>query len=343
MVRHVRIGVVLAAGGSVGVAYHGAVLAAVEEATGWDPRSAELIVGTSAGSISAAMLRAGLPAADLRAVSEDRPLSPEGAVLAEMGRPHRPRSQPIPLLGLRPSADPLAVVRAFANPGSHHPLALLAALMPAGQVSTDPISAGLNSVFSKGWPDGRMWICAVDLRSGRRTVFGRDGAPEARVGDAVAASCAIPGYFQPVRIGGHRYVDGGVRSMVNLDIVGGQGLDLVVVSSPLSQQVGRMPLGPASAVRQLLRAQLAREVAALRRTGVPVVTIQPDGRVAAAMGLNPMDARLRGPVSRVAFSSVTKWLADGRGEGSRLAGMLADAAGGRRGPDAPPAEQAVAI
>ena len=132
--------------------------------------------------------------------------------------------------------------------------------------------------------------------------------------------------------------------MVNLDIVGGLGLDLVVVSSPLSQEVGRMPLGPASAVRQLLRAQLAREVAGLRRTGVPVVTIQPDRRVAAAMGLNPMDARLRGPVSRVTFSSVTGWLADVHGEGSRLAGMLAEASGGRRrGPNPPPAEQAVAI
>ncbi|HEX4863056.1 MAG TPA: patatin-like phospholipase family protein [Acidimicrobiales bacterium] len=324
-----RVGVVLAAGGSVGVAYHGAVLAALEEATGWDPRSAEIIVGTSAGSITGAMLRAGVPACDLRAISENQPLSAEGARLADLGRPHRPRSQPGQFLGLRPVADPIAVLNAFARPGSHHPLALLAALMPAGQVSTDAISVGLNAVFADGWPAERMWICSVDLRSGRRVVFGKEGEPEAAVGDAVAASCAIPGYFRPVRIGVRRYVDGGVHSMVNLDLVAGLGLDLVVVSSPLSQEVGRVTLAPGTVLRQLLRAQLAREVAALRRTGVPVIAVQPDRRVTVAMGLNPMDARLRGPVSRVTFSSVTQWLNEDGTEGRRLAEMLAGEGEGR--------------
>ena len=314
----------LAAGGSVGVAYHGAVLAALEEATGWDPRTAEIVVGTSAGSISGAMLRAGVPACDLRAISENKPLSVDGARLAELGRPHRPRSQAAQFLGLRPVADPIAVLKALARPGSSHPLALLAALMPAGQVSTDAISMGLNAVFADGWPEERTWFCAVDLRDGRRVVFGKEGEPEAAVGDAVAASCAIPGYFRPVRIGGRRYVDGGVHSMVNLDLVAGLGLDLVVVSSPLSQQVGRVPLGPGSAVRQVLRAQLCREVAALRRTGVPVIAVQPDRRVAVAMGINPMDARLRGPVSRVTFDSVSRWLLEEGTEGRRLAEMLSE-------------------
>jgi NTE family protein len=217
------------------------------------------------------------------------------------------------------------VLNAFTHPRSRPPLALLAAMMPAGQVSTDAISQGVNAVFAQGWPDQRMWICAVDLRSGRRAVFGKEGEPEAQVGDAVAASCAIPGYFQPVRIGRRRYVDGGVRSMVNLDLVRDLELDLVVVSSPLSQEAGRLRLGPAAAIRQLLRAQLSREISGLRRDGVPVIAVQPDRRVAAAMGLNPMDARLRGPVSRVTFASISRWLGDGGGDGRRLAGMLAEA------------------
>ena len=69
-----RIGLVLGAGGSLGVAYHGAVLGTIEEVTGWDPRTAEVIVGTSAGSITGSMLRAGLPACDLMGVSESSPL-----------------------------------------------------------------------------------------------------------------------------------------------------------------------------------------------------------------------------------------------------------------------------
>ena len=339
-----RVGLVLAAGGSVGVAYHGAVLAALEDATGWDPRNAEVVVGTSAGSISGAMLRAGVPACDLRAISENKPLSAEGARLAEVGRPHLPRSRAAHFLGLRPVADPLAVVRAITHPAVPNPLALAAALMPAGLVSTDAISVGLNAVFADGWPDERMWICAVDLRTGRRVVFGKEGEPAAPVGDAVAASCAIPGYFQPVRIGCRRYVDGGVHSMVNLDLLGDAGLDLVVVSSPSSLAAAKMSFGPGSMVRQLLRAQLAHEVSALRKTGVPVIAVQPDGRIATAMGFNPMDARLRGQVSRVTFASISRWLKRGDGEGPMLAEMLAETgertqpplaeAGGERSPQA---------
>jgi NTE family protein len=328
-VHIVRVGIALAAGGSVGVAYHGAVLAAIEEATGWDPRSAEIVLGTSAGSITAAMVRAGVPAGDLRAFSEGRPLSAEGARLAEVGRPHRPRAQAAQFLGMRPMADPVAVMRAFTRPTRLNPMALGAALMPAGRVPTAAISTGLNAVFDDRWPEDPMWICAVDLRNGRRVVFGRDGAPEAQVGDAVAASCAIPGYFQPVRIGTRRYVDGGVRSMVNLDLMSELDLDLVIVSSPMSQEAGRLRLGPASVIREVLRGQLDREIGVLRRTGVPVIAVQPDRRVAVAMGLNPMDARLRGPVSRVTFDSVGKWLRNEDSEGFRLAQMLSE------GPEGP--------
>lgn len=74
-----RIGLVLGAGGATGGAFHAGVLAALEEATGWDPRTAELILGTSAGSITAAMLRAGLSGADIAARTAGEPLSPEGA------------------------------------------------------------------------------------------------------------------------------------------------------------------------------------------------------------------------------------------------------------------------
>ena len=74
-----RIGLVLGAGGVTGGAFHAGVLAALAEGTGWDPRRAEIVVGTSAGSVTAAALRAGLPAADLAARAEGRPLSAEGA------------------------------------------------------------------------------------------------------------------------------------------------------------------------------------------------------------------------------------------------------------------------
>ena len=60
-----RVGLVLGGGGAVGLAYHAAALAALEHELEWDPRDAEVIVGTSAGAVIAALLRRGVSAADL--------------------------------------------------------------------------------------------------------------------------------------------------------------------------------------------------------------------------------------------------------------------------------------
>jgi NTE family protein len=308
----------------VGVAYHGAVLAALEEVAGWDPRQAEVIVGTSAGSITASLLRAGVPASDLVRISEGRALSEEGSRLAEVGRPHRPRPTPRDALRWRPVADPLGALHGVLHLHRRPLGGLLAAVMPAGGISTDAISRGIDAVFAGRWPKETLWLCAVGLRDGRRVVFGQAPAPDTTVGAAVAASSAVPGYFQPVSIGGRRYVDGGVQSPTNMDLLTGAALDLVIVSSPLSHASARPALAADTLVRQALRAGLRAEVAALRRSGVPVVAIEPDHRVTRAMGLNLMDARPRGAVSRVTRAQVTRWLA-GAPEGRWLVAMLSDA------------------
>jgi NTE family protein len=326
----VRIGLVLGAGGSLGVAYHGAVLGTIEDVTGWDPRTAQVIVGTSAGSITGSMLRAGLTAGDLMSISESLPLSVQGRELAAIGRPHRPRPQPRHLLQVRPMADPLGVVHGVTHPHTHSPGALVAAVMPSGGIPTDVISAGIDAMYAGTWPLDALWLCAVDLRHGHRVVFGRPGCPAPTVGQAVAASCAIPGYFQPVAIGGRRYVDGGVWSMTNLDVLAEVGLDLVIVSAPMSQASIWPALTLDTFVRQSFRVRLRSEMVTLRRAGVPVVSIEPDRRVARAMGLNLMDARPRGAVSRATRARVTAWLA-GHPEGQRLAAMLAAAAGAASG------------
>jgi NTE family protein len=321
----VRIGLVLGAGGSVGVAYHGAVLSTLAEVTGWDPRQADIMVGTSAGSITASILRSGVPAADLTRFTESLPLSPEGAELAAVGRPHRPRPHWRHAPGFRPVADPCAVLHAFLHPATHPPRGLLAAAMPGGGIPTDAISEGINATFRGGWPDLPLWLCALDLRSGHRVVFGRPGSPPAAVGSAVAASCAIPGYFKPVRIGGRRFVDGGVHSLVNLDLLAGEELDLVIVSSPLSQSARLPALAADSLLRHSLRWQLRREVEALRSRGVTVVAVEPSRRVAAAMGFNPMEASRRVRVSHATRAAVHRWLREGI-EGRHLARVLSAAA-----------------
>ena len=315
-----RIGLVLGAGGSVGVAYHGAVLRALEEVTGWDPRQAEIIVGTSAGSITASMLRGGVPAQDLVRISEGQPLSKEGTRLAEVGRPHRPRPKARDALQWRPVADPLGVVHGVIG-GGRSVGGVVAALMPAGGISTDAISRGSTPCLPAGGRTSRCGCARSRCVTVSGSCSGRPGLLDTTVGAAVAASSAVPGYFKPVSIGGRRYVDGGVRSLTNMDLLAGTGLDLVIVSSPMTHASARPALAADTLMRQALRAGLHAEVAALRRTGVPVVAIEPDHRVTLAMGLNPMDARPRGTVSRVTRAQVARWL-EGRVEGRWLVAML---------------------
>ena len=123
--------------------------------------------------------------------------------------------------------------------------------------------------------DGRLNIVAVDRGSGRRVVFGADGAPEAGVGDAVAASCAIPGFFAPVEIGGREYVDGGVWSPTNLDLARAGRGDRVLCLVPTAA----MGTAPALAMRGLAagwRLATGVEAAAARRRGASVEIVGPD-------------------------------------------------------------------
>jgi NTE family protein len=119
----------------------------------------------------------------------------------------------------------------------------------------------------------------------------------------VAASCAIPSYFAPVSIGHHTYVDGGVHSPTNADVVLHDHPDRVLVLSPMS--AGPRPgARPDLAIRLAVRRYLAVEVRRLRRGGAQVVVLQPSARDLVAMGINPMrGARVADVVENVAEST----------------------------------------
>lgn len=159
---------------------------------------------------------------------------------------------------------------------------------------------------------------------GRRVVFGRSGAPPADVPSAAAASCAVPGYVRPVRIGGVEYVDGGVHSPTNADLLADLDLDLVVVSSPTSIDPGASRLGVDLLVRLRFHRFLRSELWALRRAGprshgprsgpdrsdggraavaVPrVVTVEPDQPTARAMGLGMLNTRNTPEIEELALA-----------------------------------------
>jgi NTE family protein len=300
-----RIGLVLGGGGLTGTAFHAGVIAGLAD-HGWDAREAEVVVGTSAGSTSAILLRSGLPPADFVARMTGDPLSPDGhRVLDGIGPVRAPRS--LGPRGRRPASPALlgALVR---RPWAYRPGHVAAGLLPAGTRDVTDSVAGVGSLF-EAWPARPTWIVAVRLADGARVVFGRGATASVR--DAVSASCAIPGYFAPIPIDGQSYVDGGVWSTHNLDLVAGQGLDVVVVSAPMATDTARAR-DPGNALRVGVRARLDREAAQVRRGGTPVVVLAPDRRLREVMGTASMRIERRDPVARATRDLVSQLAAAGR-------------------------------
>jgi NTE family protein len=290
-----RVGLVLGAGGVVGQAFHAGVLAVLEHDFGFDPRAVDLVVGTSAGSITGTLLRLGVKAEDLAAWTVKAPLSGDDDVLRQIAATPVPELAPFRPLELlrRPMRlpGPTMVHRALTRPWRFRPLAAGMALMAPGRHDVVEQLAALRELEKPEWPEPALWICTVRRRDGRRIVFGRPGSPPAPIHLAVAASCAVPGYFAPVRIDGHSYVDGGVHSPTNAALLRGCGLDLAVVVAPMSGPAGAR-LDVYAASRRHSARLLRHEVRALQAAGVRTAVFAPGPAEQAVMG-NDMMSRHR--------------------------------------------------
>jgi len=216
----------------------------------------------------------------------------------------------LPALG--PGSWRLAV-SSLARPYKHSPAALLAGWLPHGPISTEPLKDTVRRVCDEPWaPHPNYWAMAVDYQNGQRVALGRAGAPRAELPDAVAASCAIPGFFRAVQIGGRRYVDGGLSSASNLDALEHERLDLVVALNPMSSLHAGAPrtLGErmALAIRQASGRRLGNEAKRLRAAGSEVVLIQPTVHDLDVMGSNLMSRSRRHEVIETAARTVREHL-----------------------------------
>jgi len=313
-----RIGLVLGAGGVVGASWLIGALDALESETGWSPSSAEIVSGTSAGAVIGALTAAGVEPALMAAYSSGgagdalAEAEARGVRVAENtgAMPYRLQLA-LPPLG--PGSWRMAL-STLVRARSHAPAAVVAGWLPRGFISTRPIGDLVGQFVEGDWPRGgtEYWAVAADYATGRRTVFGREGAPAARVTDAVAASCAIPGFYHPVKIGGRRYIDGGICSASNLDLVCDRGLDLVVCLNPMSSLARTTPRSAAERVAARVRAQtgrrLGREAKKLREQGTDVLILQPTAEDLAVMGTNFMARDRREQVIERAIRTTARQL-----------------------------------
>ncbi len=308
------VGLVLGAGGVAGAAFHAGALAALVDATGWDPRAADLMVGTSAGASTAASLRSGLSAPDLLARATGGPLSEAGAEL--VGDVDGPfaldevaaassgswRDQ----IGRFVPAAPWLVGPALLRAGPTRWGVAVAGMVPAGQVPTDRIGQRVRATARGRWPDEPTWIVAYRTGDARRVVFGRDDVEVDDLATAVEASSAVPGRYRPVRLDSGRYLDGAVYSPTNADVVAPLAFDLVIVSAPMSvdPEARTDQGGLAGRARGWLAGLVEREVASVAERGAATLVIEPSRTELLALQSDLPDRELGPLVAGAAYESV---------------------------------------
>ena len=315
-----KVGLVLGAGGIQGGAWLTGGLDALAEETGWDPAEADYVVGTSAGSMIGAPLRLGHPAVVHGRALARRDLRRRGRRPRASGRRRGPRrrgalsSWSAP--GRRSDPDPGGSRFARWRSPTATPRHRRHRLDPARHLLR-PSRSKTRSAAScpSGWsPHPNLWIAACDYATGPAGRLRPRRSPDADLADAVAASCAIPGLYHPVTIDGRRYVDGGIYSASNADILRNEELDLVICLNPTSTLHPLRAINPRDAFNIAFQRasgrRLGSEAKKLRAAGTQVVLIQPLHDDLHAMGPNLMSTRNRNRVIEVARRTVAEQFAE---------------------------------
>jgi NTE family protein len=284
---------VLGGGGSTGNAWLIGVIAGLFD-TGLDVTTADLTIGTSAGSTAAAQIAGASPTELFAATAAAVPQHRTGPVGSDRERVPK-----------RPTADQLErfhQIIASAEDVTDMRRRMGAAALDREAESDRSWQAQWRTTVasrlpSQRWPERLLLITAVDAHTGEPVVFDRHSGVD--LVDAVAASCAGGG--PPYRIRNNPYIDGGYRANAeNADLA--VGYERVLVLSPL----GGRTLHPLH-----WRTELAVQIDELRAHGSKVEKIIPDSSAEHMFGAHAMDLSLRPPAARA-----------GHDQGRALAGQL---------------------
>lgn len=307
-----KLGLVLGAGGVVGMDYHAGVLHALAEEGGLDVTAADLVVGTSAGSVVGSVLRIGWTTRDLWELALGT--HPTVADLPPEEVERRRKAVFSPRFDTPFEAARLAVGSAYVLARSVLKVPVpqvpkpIARRFPGGLFTTEEAEERLTEVLPEDWPEDPLWLVAVDIVSGRRVVLGRQGSPAVDLHTGVLASCAIPGVYPPVKVDDAVLVDGGAHSSTHLDLAARAGCDVVVGVAPMTYD----PSAPPGRLERLARRWPTRALAAesreARARGTRVLLVRPTAGDLRHHGINAMRPGDEAAIAREAYESTCRLL-----------------------------------
>jgi NTE family protein len=256
-----RTALVLGGGGITGIAWELGILKGLADA-GVDLSQADLVIGTSAGSVVGAQITTGRSLEELYATQLE-PADKE--IGAELSRLTMLRLVPPMLL---PGSPERKLARVGKMSMRAHP--------PGGEKRIDVIRSRIGVA---DWPERELLVTSVEAETGKFVAFDRNSGVD--LVHAVAASCAVPLVWPAVTIDGKHYIDGGIRSTANVDLA--EGADAIVVIAPLPQAFSKATS---------IRAQLAS-------TGVSrKAVVIPDEKALVDIGRNVLDPHKRADAAR---------------------------------------------
>lgn len=314
-----RRGVVLGGGGILGGAWAVGALQALEEARGFDVREADAIVGTSAGSVLAALLGSGVSVAELMAHQRGESIT-SGPLAGYLWDYETATGGPRPAMPKLRGPGSVRLMASSLRRGLRlPPTAVLSAFLPVGAGSLERVGHLVDAVTPWGhWsPHPQLWVVAMDYHSGDRVVFGREDAPQVSLSEAVMASCAIPGWFEPIEIEGRTYVDGGAWSATSADVLRELELDEVYVVAPMVSFETDEPDSLLGRLERRWRGSVTRrclnEADRLELGGTTVTILGPGPDDLEAIGGNVMEAGRRLRVLETSVRTTRETLARGDG------------------------------
>jgi len=286
---------VLGCGAVAGAAWMIPALDQVRKQLNWDPKDADIMIGTSVGAVLVSLMAGGFSVDDLIASQEGKHQS-----IWNHDKNSGPWYPPIPKFKF----TALSLYKKMRN-GELSALTGWTGILPQGRFDMTPFIKLIDRVKqtegnNKGWLNHEnCWLVCVDTESGDRVVFGRNKQRQSGVdlSQAVCASYGVPGWCPPVEIAGRTYIDGGVVSPCSADLLIGSDIDEVIMLVPMASTNPDRPWSWLKKIERKVRkgmtAIVDKEVALLEAAGKKVIRIEPTAEDLAAFGYNMMDPRRR--------------------------------------------------